>query len=198
MGEAEESEGPRIWTERLVLRQPGPEEAELVAAYYQRNRAHHGPWDPPRAPLFFGASHWEGQLERNARDYFAGRSLRLFLFEREPSESRVCGSLNLSGITRGPFQNALIGYSLDEACVGRGYMSEALGALVAFAFGELELHRLEANYVPTNTRSGAVLRRLGFQIQGYARDYLFIAGAWRDHVLTAITNPENAPPNARL
>lgn len=46
-----------------------------------------------------------------------------------------------------------------------------------------------ANYVPTNERSGRLLRRLGFTVEGYARDYLFIDGAWRDHVLTSLTNP---------
>lgn len=165
-----------------------------MADYFDRNRAHHGPWDPPRSPPFFRASYWEGQLERSARDYFADRSARLFIFERADASARVVGCLNLSGLTRGPFQNALVGYSLDEACVGRGFMSEALRGVVGFAFEELRLHRLEANYVPTNQRSGAVLRRVGFQIQGYARDYLFIDGEWRDHILTAITNPENRSP----
>ena len=46
-----------------------------------------------------------------------------------------------------------------------------------------------ANYMPINERSGRLLRSLGFQVEGYARDYLYVGGAWRDHVLTALTNP---------
>ena len=65
-------------------------------------------------------------------------------------------------------------------------MGEALGALIEYAFTELELHRLMANYRPENERSAAVLARLGFEREGFARDYLYIDGAWRDHVLTAL------------
>jgi len=68
-------------------------------------------------------------------------------------------------------------------------MAEALRALIAYAFGELGFHRIMANYIPTNERSGLLLRRLGFVVEGYARDYLEIDGAWRDHVLTSLTNP---------
>ena len=46
-----------------------------------------------------------------------------------------------------------------------------------------------ANYRPENDRSRKLLERLGFVREGLARDYLFIDGAWRDHVLTALTNP---------
>jgi ribosomal-protein-alanine N-acetyltransferase len=67
-------------------------------------------------------------------------------------------------------------------------MSEALRATIAHVFGTLKLHRIMANHLPENTRSAALLKKLGFAVEGYARDYLFIAGAWRDHVLTALTN----------
>jgi ribosomal-protein-alanine N-acetyltransferase len=64
-----------------------------------------------------------------------------------------------------------------------------VNAVVGFAFETLRLHRVMANYQPINERSGKLLRRLGFVTEGYARDYLFINGAWRDHVLTALTSP---------
>jgi [ribosomal protein S5]-alanine N-acetyltransferase len=71
---------------------------------------------------------------------------------------------------------------------GKGLMNEALTEMIRFAFEELQLHRIMANYVPTNERSGQVLRRLGFAVEGYARDYLFIGGKFRDHELTSLTN----------
>ncbi|MFD2447620.1 GNAT family N-acetyltransferase [Vogesella fluminis] len=67
-------------------------------------------------------------------------------------------------------------------------MREAVEAVIAFAFGTLKLHRVQANYQPENERSAALLKRLGFQIEGHARDYLFLNGAWRDHVLTSLIN----------
>jgi len=69
-------------------------------------------------------------------------------------------------------------------------MQEAVRGSVTYAFGTLRLHRVMAGYVPRNRRSAAVLRRAGFTVEGYARDYLLIDGHWEDHILTAITNPE--------
>ena len=78
-------------------------------------------------------------------------------------------------------------------------MSEALRAATAHVFSAMELHRIEANYLPENLRSGRLLLRLGFEVQGYARRYLYIDGAWRDHVLTALTCPAKleTPPSRR-
>lgn len=185
---------PRLESERLVLRQPDPSEAASVLAYYEANREHHRSWDPPRPPPFYRLDHWEARLAHNRREFFQDRSLRTFLYEREAPRGPVLGAVNLSSFVRGPFQSCCLGYSLDRGVVGRGYMSEAIQLLTGYAFETLGLHRVEANYVPTNERSGATLRRCGFQVQGYARDYLYIDGAWRDHVLTALTNPDPSPP----
>ena len=88
----------------------------------------------------------------------------------------------------------ILGYGLAERAQGKGVMTEALRTVCAWAFDELRLHRLSANYMPSNERSGAVLRRLDFAVVGYARDYLFINGAWRDHVLTQLVDPRNRSP----
>jgi ribosomal-protein-alanine N-acetyltransferase len=66
-----------------------------------------------------------------------------------------------------------------------GYGRETVGEIVAWCFRALALHRIEANYQPANERSGRLLKALGFTVEGYARDYLYIDGAWRDHILTA-------------
>src|SRR5436309_3552164 len=73
----------------------------------------------------------------------------------------LIGRANLNEIVRGVFQAAYLGYSLAEHAQGHGYMTEALRAVIDFAFGELNLHRLMANYIPENLRSAAVLKRLG-------------------------------------
>ncbi len=67
-------------------------------------------------------------------------------------------------------------------------MAEALRRAIRHAFDEMGLHRLMANYVPTNEHSGRLLRRLGFTIEGYARDYLLLDGVWKDHILTALVS----------
>jgi ribosomal-protein-alanine N-acetyltransferase len=72
-------------------------------------------------------------------------------------------------------------------------MSEALRAANAYVFGPMRLHRIMANHRPENARSAKLLERLGFVREGLARDYLFIDGAWRDHVLMSLTNPAFDP-----
>ena len=68
-------------------------------------------------------------------------------------------------------------------------MHEVVTAGIDYLFGERGLHRIMAGYMPANLRSGALLERLGFEREGYAKDYLMINGRWEDHVLTALLNP---------
>lgn len=67
-------------------------------------------------------------------------------------------------------------------------MTEALNNALQYVFDELNLHRVEANYMPHNVKSASVLKRLGFVAEGFARDYLYINGRWEDHVRTSKTN----------
>ena len=73
-------------------------------------------------------------------------------------------------------------------------MQEALRLVVKFCFEELKLHRVAANYQPNNIRSKRLLDRLGFLREGYAKSFLYIDGAWRDHVLAALVTPSPAAP----
>ena len=120
-----------------------------------------------------------------ARD---GTQMQLVLIDREHPDSSIVGQCTLSGITRGVFQAAHLGYGLDHRFVGRGLMGEALRTVIDYAFYQMNLHRIMANTMPSNERSLRLLERLGFEREGYARNYLYLAGAWRDHVLMALTN----------
>jgi ribosomal-protein-alanine N-acetyltransferase len=111
------------------------------------------------------------------------------MFDRERDDGTVIGRINFSEIVRGPMQGCFLGYAVDSAYEGRGYMSEALRAAIGWAFVELGLHRVQASYRPENERSGRILQRLGFVREGFARNLLFIDGAWRDHIVTALCAP---------
>lgn len=181
-----------LTTRRLIVQVPPVSSARRVLEYCVRNRAHLGPWEPPRPNEYYSLPFWRRQIAGSRDEFEAGASMRTVFMERDPDAAdggrggRVVGIINVSQIVRGAFQAAIIGYSLDGESQGRGLMTEALEAVIDYGFNGLELHRVMANYRPENTRSGAVLERLGFAKEGYAKDYLFIDGAWRDHVLTSL------------
>ena len=103
---------------------------------------------------------------------------------------RFAGEINLSSIQRGPYQNAYVGYWIDEAAAGHGYVPEAFVVLCRFAFEDLYLHRLQASIIPRNTASHRVAEKLGLRHEGTALRYLEINGVWEDHVRYAITSEE--------
>ncbi len=140
-----------------------------------------------------------GFFERSRRQQLAveDRCYNFAIFFRNGGADTIVGWVNLSNIVRGAFQACHLGYSLAANAQGNGIMTEALRALIPFAFDELQLHRIMANYMPHNIRSAAVLARLGFSIEGFAKDYLYIAGAWQDHVLTSLINPNASAPGAK-
>jgi [ribosomal protein S5]-alanine N-acetyltransferase len=179
---------PVLTTKRLRLMIPAPDAAPRVLAFYVENRKHLAPWSPPSPAGFYTAEFWRERLALFQSDYRNGTAARFVLVERDDPAERVVGSANFSQIARGPFQACYLGYGLARTAEGRGLMTEALTEAIRFAFDDLRLHRIMANYVPTNERSGRLLRRLGFTVEGYARDYLFVDGVWRDHVLTSLTN----------
>jgi len=105
-------------------------------------------------------------------------------------EDRLAGEINVSGVQRGPFQNAYVGYWIDEARAGRGYVPEALVAVARFAFEDVRLHRLQVAIIPRNRASRRVVEKLGLREEGVAVRYLAINGVWEDHLRYAITAEE--------
>lgn len=176
-------------TERLFVRLATEADAPAVVRYYTENRAFLAPWEPTRPEAFYTEPFWREHARRARIEAAEGRSLRLLLLPRwAPGE--VIGTANFTEITRGVLQACHLGYGLAEHAEGEGYMREALTAAIGYVFGSMNLHRIMANHLPHNRRSGRLLRALGFVVEGYARDYLRIAGRWEDHVLTSLTNPD--------
>jgi len=85
---------------------------------------------------------------------------------------------------------AEIGYCLDRAEWGKGYMNEALRALLAYAFEELALHRIEADVDPRNGASLQTVERLGFQREGYLRERWQVNGEIQDTVFYGLLRPD--------
>jgi ribosomal-protein-alanine N-acetyltransferase len=174
---------PRLRTARALIRPFEADDAPRLLHYRRENRAHLAPWEPAREEAYFTLEACLARIEE-AREL--ARADRGYPFAvMAPDESRLLGCLNFANVVRGAFLACHLGYGIDVREQGKGLMSEALDAGLAWAFGGLGLHRVMANYMPRNARSARLLERLGFRREGYAPRYLRIAGVWEDHVLTA-------------
>jgi len=178
---------PCLQGERVLLRVPEPGDEVPLLEFYKRNDAFFKPFDPPRPKDFFQPSFWARFVSRSRHEFEQGASCRMIIFCPN-SPGRMIGKVNLTQVARGPFQACYLGYAIDREEQGKGKMYEAAKLAIHYALYELRLHRIMANYLPTNERSARLLRRLGFVVEGYARDYLYINGAWRDHILTSLTH----------
>ena len=184
------TELPVLFTPRLRIAHVRPGyEAEIVA-FFERNSEHFARWDPPAPPDFYSTAFWSRSAAQSVEDFSNDRAVRFDLFDssRDEHEHALIGRIGFSQIFRGPFQSCTLGYQIDAGHEGKGLMHEALTAAIRYVFETTALHRIQANHLPENQRSAALLARLGFVREGVAKDYLFIAGAWRDHVLNALIN----------
>ncbi len=177
----------KIETQRLLLAIPELGDEVATLEFYKNNENHLAPWDPKKPDDFFMLDYWAKKIQ-DAKDEFQNKtSVRFNIFLKESGE--LIGMVNFTTLERGPFQNCRVGYKLGEKFQGFGYMNEALSCGINYMFNELNFHRVEANYIPENIRSSKVLKSLGFEEHGIARNYLMIAGSWQDHVLTSKINP---------
>jgi ribosomal-protein-alanine N-acetyltransferase len=106
------------------------------------------------------------------------------------SRDVFAGEINLNSVQRGPFQSAYVGYWIDQAQAGQGYMPEALVVVARFAFEQVRLHRIQVSIIPRNHRSRRVVDKLKLRDEGIAERYLEINGVWEDHVRYAMTVEE--------
>ncbi|HSI73005.1 MAG TPA: ribosomal protein S5-alanine N-acetyltransferase [Fimbriimonas sp.] len=176
--------GVELVTKRLVVRTPRRGDGSLYAKYYTDNRDFLQPWSPTFRTEMFSSRGWEDSIPTILQHMHQGIAYRFCLIYNK----EIIGVANVTDIKLNPFYGGIVGYTLSEACQGQGIMAEALEAIISYLFEEQNMHRLSAMYMPRNERSGRLLRKLGFQVEGYARDYLLIDGQWEDHVMTSLVN----------
>ena len=156
---------------RIRLSRVALSDADELIAANRESEALHAPWVKPFADRpGFDAWFWRS---------FTGPHVSLVA--RETVSNGVAGVINISEIVAGAFQSGYLGYYAMTRFAGQGLMTETLAGAAAFAFGELGLHRLEANIQPGNAASLALVRRVGFHKEGFSPRYLCIDGEWRDH-----------------
>jgi [ribosomal protein S5]-alanine N-acetyltransferase len=169
----------------IYLRRLQVADAEALLELLVRDRPFLDQWEPTRPEGFYTLATHKRRLAKlqDAKDIV---DFGIFL----AAGDELVGRIQLSGISRGPFENAYLGYFVSERHNGRGYATEAVRQAVGAAFGELGLHRVQAAVMPRNLASVRVLEKAGFREEGFAPRYLQIAGTWEDHKLFAVTVEE--------
>jgi len=173
----------RLIGDHIYLRAAERGDYEAWASLRAASRDFLTPWEPNWPPDALSRSSFRARIARYAEDWRTDQAYNFFIFARDET---LIGGIGLSNIRRGVSETASVGYWVGEPFARQGYMTAALPLVVDFAFERLGLHRVEAACLPSNIASRSVLARAGFQQEGYAREYLCIAGRWQDHVLFAI------------
>jgi [ribosomal protein S5]-alanine N-acetyltransferase len=182
--------GPRLSGARLLLR---PLVSSDFAAW-QEVRRRCGEWltkwEPRRAVGVVDAAEsrraFDARCEASDRERASGTAFRFGIFR----DGRFVGEINVGSVQRGAYQNAYVGYWIDEAVAGSGYMPEAVVCVLRFAFEDLGLHRVQISIIPRNASSRRVPEKLALRNEGIAERYLEINGVWEDHVRYAMTVEE--------
>jgi ribosomal-protein-alanine N-acetyltransferase len=189
----ETADGVTRMTPRLVLRTTSRAAADAVHEFDLATHAHRQPWESRHGPSYFSLHACREGQARWERAYRDGTGAFFLVFLRDEPQ-RVIATIGLHDIKRPPMLSTYVGYSLRAELEGNGYIHEALGAVLDYAFHERKLHRVEAFYAAHNRRSANVLRRAGFVIEGRARKHLAIDGEWHDSILTAKVNDAITAP----
>lgn len=147
-------------------------------------------WEPRRIPgapdVVNNQQAFNARCSARQRERQIGTAFGFGVFVEE----RFIGEMNISSVQRGPFQNAYIGYWVDERMAGHGYTPESLCVAMRYAFEQIDLHRLQISIIPRNMPSRRVVEKLNIRLEGLAERYLEINGNWEDHLRYAITLEE--------
>jgi ribosomal-protein-alanine N-acetyltransferase len=174
---------PRIETERMTLRLPEHADWRDWAVLRDQSAGHLMPWEPVWAHDHLTRRAFTNRVYWAQRAETQGTALPMLMFRRH--DQALLGAITLDNIRRGPVQAGTLGYWIGAPHVRRGYMREAILAMVHHAFAVMDLSRIEAATLPENAASRGALEKCGFKYEGVAQSYLQINGRWRNHVLYA-------------
>ena len=179
---------PLVRGDGLHLRPAIAADYSAWARLREQSRAFLTPWEPTWPSDDLTRAAFRRRLRRQAEDVARDESFAFLIFDSTSDE--LLGGLTLGGVRRGVAQAATLGYWMGAPYAGKGRMTRAVAAVVRFGFDTLRLHRIEAACIPDNAPSIALLERNGFEREGFARAYLKIDDAWRDHILLALVEGE--------
>ncbi|MEO8364294.1 MAG: GNAT family protein [Ilumatobacteraceae bacterium] len=180
----------RLYGKRVMLRPLESKDFEAWSEVRNRNSSWLQPWEP-QVPLHTAdpsknREAFSNRCAARERERTAGNNFSFGVFV----DGAFAGEVNLNNVIRGAMQCGTIGYWIDEARAGNGYIAESVILLARFAFDELRLHRIEVCVIPRNRNSRRVMEKLQFREEGLSVRFLEINGVWEDHLRYGFTAEE--------
>ena len=177
--------GLRLDGDGVMLRPPRASDYTPWSDLRRRSRGFLQPWEPTWPADDLSRAAYRRRLMAYQRDMDLGVGYSFLTFRKEDHE--LVGGITLSNVRRGVAQAATMGYWVGQPFARSGFTLNGVRAVCRFAFDKLRLHRVEAACLPSNVPSRDLLLKAGFSLEGKARAYLKINGAWRDHLLFGLT-----------
>ena len=174
---------PVIETERLILRAMSARDSADMFDYSSRGElTKYLLWSPHNT-----VSYTREYLSYVEKRYKVGDFYDWAVVEKE--SGRMIGTCGFTSIDLSN-RRGEIGYVLSPDFHRRGYAPEAARAVIEFGFTKLDLNRIEARFMEGNEPSRRVAEKLGMTFEGYARDAIFVKGAYRTVGTCAILRRE--------
>jgi [ribosomal protein S5]-alanine N-acetyltransferase len=167
-------------SERLKMVSLDSTDTEQFFDFLIRNKEYFRRWSPAYEKNYFSVWYHKAWLESIEKEMKEGRQIKFGAYLKS-NPNRIVGTVSFSNIIKGIFQSCFLGYRVDEHETKKGYASEAIAKCTEYMFGEIKIHRIEANIMPSNTPSIRVMEKLGFENEGLAKKYLKVNGVWEDH-----------------
>lgn len=163
---------PTLNTERLTLRRLLISDADDMFDYAHREEtSRYLFWSPHK-----NIAHTKSYLKFVKDRYRAGDFYDWAIILKDSGKMiGTCGFTNIDLTHR----RGEIGYVINPDYHRQGIAAEAAGAVVAFGFEDLELHRIEARFIKENEASFKVMKKLGMTLDGYLRDNIYVKGGYR-------------------
>lgn len=174
--------------ENIYIRPLELPDAEAKLAMLIKNKDFFQLYSPTKKEEYYTLEEQRAIIQNLIKEQEEDQRYMFGIFTKEMGE--LIGTVTLSSVARGALQGCYIGYELDQAHNGKGYMTEAVRLTVDFAFQKLQLHRVEAGVMPRNIGSIRVLEKAGFHKEGIAIENVKINGKWENHQILAIINRE--------
>ncbi len=168
----------------MLIKQVSVSDASMLAQYYTINASHLNRWESVKDRGYHKLDAWTQRLEQCELEQKDNKAA--YFVALNTSATKVIATCNLTNIVHGAFLACYMGYSVSKEYEGCGKMKQLCQHVISYAFNNLALNRIMANYMPNNERSENLLKSLGFEIEGRAKKYLFINGLWQDHILTSL------------